>query len=391
LCNFLGPLYKAEAEAETGSIVVDPLTGDVNVSMVRGNRGDVTIRREVSCDYGDPISATLRLVKQFGAGTSYYPMTLDSASNTYVATIMQAAVDAGTLGVQATCPNEDPTEPPITSDEDIGRIVLYDPSGIISNASTQEPIVNAQVDLFRVPDWEPKTDVNDTRENTCHTPATRPGSWDILPAARALDETLGVHADPNSGRIDPALNPQRTNQEGRYGWNVAKGCWYIVVHAEGYAAQVSPVVGVPPEVTDLHLALTPDATPKPEVRFSEASYTVAEDDQNATIAVSLSAPTTELVTVEYTTSDGTATAGSDYEAANGTLTFLPGVTEATFAISITADGAEAPAEADETVLLTLREPVNAVLGEPASATLTIEDDTPTVTNQHQIFLPFVQR
>jgi hypothetical protein len=127
------------------------------------------------------------------------------------------------------------------------------------------------------------------------------------------------------------------------------------------------------------------------VRFSEASYTVAEDDQNATIAVSLSAPTTELVTVEYTTSDGTATAGSDYEAANGTLTFLPGVTEATFAISITADGAEAPAEADETVLLTLREPVNAVLGEPASATLTIEDDTPTVTNQQQIFLPFVQR
>jgi hypothetical protein len=48
--------------------------------------------------------------------------------------------------------------------------------------------------------------------------------------------------------------------EGRYGWDVAKGCWYITVEAEGYQTRVSPAVGVPPAVTDLNLTLYPLST-----------------------------------------------------------------------------------------------------------------------------------
>ncbi|MBN1875702.1 MAG: hypothetical protein JXA33_15865 [Anaerolineae bacterium] len=62
-------------------------------------------------------------------------------------------------------------------------------------------------------------------------------------------------ADPKSGRIDPAANPLITDMEGYYGWNVAEGCWYVVVAKDGYETLVSPVVGVPPEVTDLDLEL----------------------------------------------------------------------------------------------------------------------------------------
>jgi hypothetical protein len=151
---------------------------------------------------------------------------------------------------------------------------------------------------------------------------------------------------------------------------VAKGCWYVVVRAEGYESRVSPVVGVPPEVTDLDLALTPDATPAvdPDVTFSAATYTVAELDTTATLTVELSQAAEEIVTVEYTTSDGTAEAGSDYTPVTSTLTFLPGITQKTFAITINADSQEEP---DETVNVTLRSPFNAVLGTPESATLTI--------------------
>ena len=53
------------------------------------------------------------------------------------------------------------------------------------------------------------------------------------------------------------MNPQQTDLDGRYGWDVVTGCWYVTVAATGYAALTSPVVGVPPEVTDLDLALTP--------------------------------------------------------------------------------------------------------------------------------------
>src|SRR5262249_43489201 len=42
--------------------------------------------------------------------------------------------------------------------------------------------------------------------------------------------------------------------------------------------------------------------------------------------VTLSAASTQVVTVQYATADGTATAGSDYTAKSGTLTFNPGVT-----------------------------------------------------------------
>ena len=60
--------------------------------------------------------------------------------------------------------------------------------------------------------------------------------------------------------FSPTLPYQYTTVAGYYGWDVPQGCWYVTVEAEGYESLVSPVVGVPPEVTDLDLALTPVST-----------------------------------------------------------------------------------------------------------------------------------
>ena len=51
-----------------------------------------------------------------------------------------------------------------------------------------------------------------------------------------------------------------------------------------------------------------------------------EEAANATVdfAVTLSRASSSTVTVDYATSDGTATAGSDYTATSGTLTFRAG-------------------------------------------------------------------
>jgi hypothetical protein len=79
------------------------------------------------------------------------------------------------------------------------------------------------------------------------------------------------------------------------------------------------------------------------------------------------------VTIDYATSDGTATAGSDYVAISGTLIFAVGQTIGTFDVPIIDDSLN---EADETVNLTLSNPGNATLDTPSTAILTIVDSYP---------------
>ncbi|HKS24311.1 MAG TPA: Ig-like domain repeat protein, partial [Thermoanaerobaculia bacterium] len=73
--------------------------------------------------------------------------------------------------------------------------------------------------------------------------------------------------------------------------------------------------------------------------LSIADATLAHDDN---IQVELSAASKLLVGVDYRTVDGSARAGIDYAAAQGTLTFAPGQTSATIPIRIPANALPAP-------------------------------------------------
>jgi hypothetical protein len=98
--------------------------------------------------------------------------------------------------------------------------------------------------------------------------------------------------------------------------------------------------------------------------------TVAEDGGSAPFTVSLSRPTSGAVTVAYETADWTATAGSDYTAASGTLTFAPGETRKTIAVPVLADDEE---EGDEIFTVRLSDARNAALADH-EGTGTIRDD-----------------
>lgn len=109
------------------------------------------------------------------------------------------------------------------------------------------------------------------------------------------------------------------------------------------------------------------------LQFSSPAYTVAENAGSATIQVTRSGGSGGAVTVNYATSNGTATAAVDYTAAAGTLNFACGsVAVQSFQVPLIDDAA---LEADETVNLTLSAPSGgAALGVPAGATLTITND-----------------
>ncbi len=129
---------------------------------------------------------------------------------------------------------------------------------------------------------------------------------------------------------------------------------------------------------DLATLTIVDNDEPPTVQFSSSAYSVSESGGTATITATLSAESGLPITVTYATADGSATAGSDYTAISGTLTFAPLETSQTFAVTVLQDALD---EEDETVNLTLSDPVNVTLGTPGAATLTIVDDDPTPTVQ----------
>ncbi|WUR13369.1 Calx-beta domain-containing protein [[Empedobacter] haloabium] len=65
---------------------------------------------------------------------------------------------------------------------------------------------------------------------------------------------------------------------------------------------------------------------------------VNEAAGTATVTITLDKVTADTVTVKYATQNGTASAGTDYTAASGTLTFLPGETSKTIQVPILDNG-----------------------------------------------------
>lgn len=95
--------------------------------------------------------------------------------------------------------------------------------------------------------------------------------------------------------------------------------------------------------------------------------------------VTLSAAATSPVTVAYATSDGTAVAGINYQAAKGTLTFAPGETQKTINVSILSNAAAA---ASTTYRLSLSSPSGATLSK-TQATGTILNPTASTSSGFQ--------
>ena len=96
---------------------------------------------------------------------------------------------------------------------------------------------------------------------------------------------------------------------------------------------------------------------------------------NATFTVTLAPVSGRTVTVNYTTNDGTALAGADYAAGNGTLTFAAGETTKTVVVPVIGDLLD---ENDETFFLDLSVPANAGLAD-AQGVATINDNDPLPT------------
>lgn len=235
-----------------GQIQVDASTGQILITLSRTCRGQTEIIANISCANGAAPSNV-----KFQAGNSSFPMTQLSGNQYRLNLDLQSVFSGSTVPYRIDVICGSASETAVS-----GQVQRYDPSGMITDRRTGQPIAGATVNLYRLagalPDeGEPTSD--------CRTVDTRPvvgngvfGPWSGLPAFTP-DEAHWVNPSLdliNGDReISPALNPQVTGKDGNYGWDVVKGCWYIEVAASGYETLVSPLVGVPPAVTDLNLQL----------------------------------------------------------------------------------------------------------------------------------------
>jgi len=108
--------------------------------------------------------------------------------------------------------------------------------------------------------------------------------------------------------------------------------------------------------------------------LSIGNVAVPEGDSGpglATFTVTLSAASAQTVSVDVASADGTAAAGTDYSPLSQLITFAPGVTTQTVAVTILGDTAS---EADETFLVTLSGATNATLGTAQGVGTILNDD-----------------
>ncbi len=125
--------------------------------------------------------------------------------------------------------------------------------------------------------------------------------------------------------------------------------------------------------------LNDDVAPVPTLSINDVTVTEGNSGTSlATFTVSLSAPSSNTVSFNVATANGTAAAGSDYVALPlSGQSMAPGTTSKSFSVTINGDTAVEP---DETFTLNLSSPVNATISKSAGLGTILNDDNPQSNN-----------
>ncbi|RYX81766.1 hypothetical protein EON83_22645 [bacterium] len=214
----------------------------------------------------------------------------------------------------------------------------------------------------------------------------------------ALSGTVTVGTAKLSGALI-TLNGGQTatsNTSGIFSFpSLAAGTYTLTPSKTGYTfSPTSRQINLSGNVTTANFAATAVATPTPTptptktptptptpttvpITISAPSIAMVESNAGApymSFNISLSEPAKQTITVNFTTVDGTATAGSDYVARSGTLTFKAGSIISEVRITLIPDRI---VEANETFSVVLSNPTGATLYVATGKGTIVNDDKTT--------------
>lgn len=158
--------------------------------------------------------------------------------------------------------------------------------------------------------------------------------------------------------VNPLSASQRSGEDG-----IAQFCWS---GAQAGDDTVTATVG------RLEDTATVQWTDQPLLQFDPASYSIAETGGVLTLTVVRVGGDEGEVSVDFSTANGTATAGADFSTASGTLSWADGDATAR-QIQVTVQD-DLVLEGNETFAVTLTNPLGAQLGGAASAAVTVQDN-----------------
>jgi len=283
-------------------------------------------------------SGTLTIPAGSTAGTITVPVrpdTIDEANETFTVNLSSA--------VNAT----------ITQAQGVGTITDNDPLPVLSlnDVSVTEGSSGTQTAVFTVK----LTGTTTARTVTVHyatangSPAATAGS-DYVATSGTLTFAPGVTTQTVSVLVNGDLldEPNET-----FNVNLSSATNAVIVDSLGVGTII-------------------DDDPAPSVSINSVSLLEGNTGtRTPTFTLTLSAPSSGSVTVNYATADGTATAGSDYTAKSGTVTFAAGTTSRTITVSIVGN---TTAEPDETFFVNLSAPVNATVANGQGVGTILNDD-----------------
>ena len=176
------------------------------------------------------------------------------------ATIIRNGADV-TVAAGATTRNINGNLPLAQTGQSFAATVDWRLLATVRDATTGAPIHDATVTLYQIPGWQPQSTPADETEGVCllgsvtraesQLPPSELGEWVEPPGEEEILTPIA---------LTPALNPQSSDGEGRLGWTMSAGCWYVTVDAPGYQSLTSPVVGILDTPVTLDLPLMPQAS-----------------------------------------------------------------------------------------------------------------------------------
>jgi len=147
---------------------------------------------------------------------------------------------------------------------------------------------------------------------------------------------------------------------------------FDILTSEGITGAFSSTSGAEACIKLFYTPVSVSADPQPCGVVATGS--AKEDDGTIRFPVTLSSPSSQPVTIDYTPRSDSATAGDDFSAASGSITIMPGQTEGLITVPLVDDD---QVEGNETLVLDLF-PMGAVLANDHVVGTIVDDDKPPV-------------